>query len=75
MCGIVGSYIMSSSETISGMVEQIKHRGPDGSGLVDTQAGSLGHARLAILDVADGHQPMNYDQCIIQSWVGRNIMN
>ena len=44
------------------MVEQIEHRGPDGSGLIDTRAASLGHTRLAILDVVGGHQPMNCQQ-------------
>ena len=50
------------------MIEQIKHRGPDGNGLVDIPAGSLGHARLAILDVAGGRQPMNYEQ----HWISFN---
>lgn len=62
MCGITGSHPLTSAEAVQGMVEQIKHRGPDGHGVVDLAASSLGHTRLAILDVAGGQQPMNYNQ-------------
>jgi asparagine synthase (glutamine-hydrolysing) len=40
------------------MVERLRHRGPDGAGTTDTPVGSLGHTRLAIVDVASGHQPL-----------------
>jgi asparagine synthase (glutamine-hydrolysing) len=40
------------------MVERLRHRGPDGAGMTDTVVGSLGHTRLAILDVDGGHQPL-----------------
>jgi asparagine synthase (glutamine-hydrolysing) len=40
------------------MVRNISHRGPDGHGVTDIPNGTLGHTRLAILDVEGGHQPM-----------------
>ena len=41
------------------MRDTLVHRGPDGAGVhVDGQVG-LGHRRLAIVDVAHGHQPMH----------------
>lgn len=40
------------------MVESIKHRGPDESGFWEDSAASLGMARLSIIDVAGGHQPV-----------------
>jgi asparagine synthase (glutamine-hydrolysing) len=41
------------------MVSAIRHRGPDDSGVyVDRQTG-LGHARLSIIDLAGGIQPMS----------------
>lgn len=40
------------------MIGTIRHRGPDGSGIhADRQIG-LGHARLSIIDIAGGTQPM-----------------
>jgi asparagine synthase (glutamine-hydrolysing) len=58
MCGIAGSYRGSSPEHVQRMVERLRHRGPDGAGVTDTTVGSLGHTRLAIVDVAGGHQPL-----------------
>lgn len=42
------------------MIAALRHRGPDGSGVDSMASGALGHARLAILDVAGGRQPMHY---------------
>ena len=36
----------------------IKHRGPDGQGMINLPRATLGHTRLAIIDVEGGHQPM-----------------
>jgi len=41
------------------MVESLKRRGPDGSGIVSSGAITLGHTRLAIIDLSDhAAQPM-----------------
>jgi len=40
------------------MLERISHRGPDDSGSVDLEEGWLGHARLSIVDVGGGKQPL-----------------
>jgi asparagine synthase (glutamine-hydrolysing) len=37
----------------------LSHRGPDGDGFFDDAHASLGHRRLAIIDVAGGRQPMS----------------
>ena len=70
MCGIVGIVSMDQHETIDAerlrrMRDVLRHRGPDGAGLrVDGPVG-LGHRRLAIVDVASGHQPMaNEDESV-----------
>jgi asparagine synthase (glutamine-hydrolysing) len=57
MCGIAGAYEKVSRNDVNKMVMQIKHRGPDGEGVMPTDAGTLGHARLAIVDVDRGQQP------------------
>ncbi len=64
MCGICGVYNVQSGEPVSqGLVEQmthlISHRGPDDSGVyLDADMG-LGFARLSIIDLSGGHQPMS----------------
>lgn len=63
MCGIAGyvGQTFSPDHCLSEMINAIKHRGPDDSGIwFDKNAGiGLGHARLSILDLTSaGHQPM-----------------
>jgi asparagine synthase (glutamine-hydrolysing) len=68
MCGIVGSFPAIDQQILKNSLDCIRHRGPDEQQQVNTLGGSLGHARLAILDVADGHQPMQDGHC----WIAFN---
>lgn len=75
MCGIAGFFglptaLASPHQTLQQMVQAIAHRGPDASGFhIDAGAG-LGHARLSIIDLAGGRQPMaNADETI---WITFN---
>lgn len=69
MCGITGFYTrkQSNEQVIQSMVATINHRGPDSFGvfnrvLPNGNQLSLGHARLAIIDLTpEGHQPMIYN--------------
>lgn len=70
MCGIVGKYSLNeprpiSLDLIKQMISALHHRGPDESGIyLDDQVG-LGHARLSIIDLAGGSQPIhNEDQTL-----------
>jgi asparagine synthase (glutamine-hydrolysing) len=65
MCGIAGVFQYPANRVVSGMVKKLSHRGPDGNGVTDVPRGTLGHARLAILDVEGGHQPMHYQNTFI----------
>jgi asparagine synthase (glutamine-hydrolysing) len=72
MCGIAGTLNLGggpepSREELAGMVAQLRHRGPDGTGFyTDGQLG-LAHARLAIIDLVSGDQPIhNEDRSV---WV------
>jgi len=48
------------------MVDGIEHRGPDGRGFYHDAEISLGHARLSIIDIENGHQPVyNADQSVV----------
>jgi asparagine synthase (glutamine-hydrolysing) len=61
MCGIAGVYRQEAPAVVEGMLEKIAHRGPDGRGVRDVSAGTLGHTRLAIIDVEGGRQPMGFE--------------
>jgi asparagine synthase (glutamine-hydrolysing) len=41
------------------MIDRIRHRGPDDFGIHTDKGVGLAHARLSILDLACGHQPMH----------------
>jgi asparagine synthase (glutamine-hydrolysing) len=60
MCGIVGFVGSGDRADLISMSAAVAHRGPDGQGIFvdDVNKVFLGHRRLAILDVAGGHQPM-----------------
>src|SRR5881628_278096 len=70
MCGIVGIVGLNSREPVDETRLKIardvlRHRGPDGEGLWSEGPVGLGFRRLAIVDVAGGHQPMaNEDQTV-----------
>ncbi|MDY6792892.1 MAG: asparagine synthase (glutamine-hydrolyzing) [Thermodesulfobacteriota bacterium] len=69
MCGIAGIINFSSKEDMQDLLRRmiglLHHRGPDASGIyVDSNAG-LAHARLSIIDLSGGVQPIyNEDQSV-----------
>jgi asparagine synthase (glutamine-hydrolysing) len=60
MCGIAGFVGSGSRDVLAKMTSRLAHRGPDGEGLwVDEpHRVFLGHRSLAIVDLANGQQPM-----------------
>ena len=70
MCGING--IISNNQSldlseINQMNCMIKHRGPDGEGILKHKNILLGHVRLSIQDLSSkGHQPMSRDN---KKWI------
>lgn len=68
MCGIAGTYRSESPQFVDQMVIQLRHRGPDGEGVTNVDAATLGHTRLAIVDVTAGHQPLQDGQ----AWIAFN---
>lgn len=72
MCGIAGILNLDERpsvqlEELEGMVQQLYHRGPDGSGYYQKEKIGLGHARLSIIDLEGGAQPIhNEDESV---WV------
>ena len=65
MCGIAGIFnpnglndLKESSSPIREMVSALYHRGPDEQGVLISKIAHLGHARLSIVDIENGQQPM-----------------
>lgn len=71
MCGIAGFYnpdkdYQNHTSYYENILEQMshiqKHRGPDESGIWLFKHGGLSHARLSIIDLANGSQPMKKEE-------------
>jgi len=65
MCGIAGYLSTSGAAASAGpaweMIATLRHRGPDDVGVSVSGPAALAAARLSIIDVAGGHQPMAVD--------------
>ena len=64
MCAIAGIFGMETDDTtLSNMLETMRRRGPDASGMNFVHGGWLLHARLVVIDPEGGRQPMtlNWD--------------
>ena len=75
MCGIAGYFNLKGEsppdrELIGRMVNMIRHRGPDEFGAYMDNICALGQARLSIIDLATGSQPLsNEDETL---WITFN---
>lgn len=60
MCGIAGVWGGVDPAGVGEMVRLLQHRGPDAQGMHvdDTDAVTLGHSRLSIIDLDHGDQPL-----------------
>lgn len=59
MCGICGSFGSVPGHALESMVEAMRHRGPDDSGIFRDDVVSLGMTRLAVIDLSPlARQPM-----------------
>src|SRR5258705_3104616 len=58
MCGIAGQ-LGGAGARAPAMIEALTHRGPDGIRLEETAGASLAHARLSIIDLEGGWQPLH----------------
>ena len=72
MCGIAGIFNLSSAEPVrepllQQMITRLNHRGPDGTGFYTDNHVGLAHARLSIIDLEGGKQPIHNEDKTI--WV------
>jgi asparagine synthase (glutamine-hydrolysing) len=74
MCGIAGVITAggetASPEVLNGMIRMIRHRGPDEAGVHVEPGVGLAHARLSIIDLAGGGQPMHNEDSSL--WITFN---
>ncbi len=71
MCGIAGiinyKYPEQMKDTLCRMINLMHHRGPDAAGIYTSGPAGLAHARLSIIDLSGGDQPIyNEDKTV---WV------
>ncbi|HEU4603393.1 MAG TPA: asparagine synthase (glutamine-hydrolyzing) [Steroidobacteraceae bacterium] len=72
MCGLAGIFNLSDRSppqriALQRMIESLHHRGPDGYGFFNDSNCGLAHARLSIIDIAGGTQPIHNEEANI--WV------
>ena len=78
MCGI-GAILDpaggAGEHAVNGMVEALRHRGPDGQAVRRIGPLTLAHTRLAIIDVAGGDQPLDSEDGSVTAIVNGEIYN
>ncbi|MFO8012493.1 MAG: asparagine synthase (glutamine-hydrolyzing) [Phycisphaerae bacterium] len=75
MCGICGMIDFSAQAAdlearLPAMIQTLRHRGPDQEGTYADDHVGLGHARLSIIDVTDGRQPLSNEDGTV--WIAYN---
>jgi asparagine synthase (glutamine-hydrolysing) len=80
MCGIVGMVASASSQgpeqhDVERAVTALRHRGPDGGGVVREGAAVLGHTRLSIIDAEGGAQPLRNEDGTVSTVFNGEIWN
>ncbi len=70
ICGVADADRQPDLALVRQMMSRLHHRGPDGTGYVRDGGVVLGHTRLAIVDTANGAQPMGNEAATV--WVTFN---
>lgn len=80
MCGIAGAVWSDPGRVLSegdlaAMMTRLVHRGPDDAGVYRDDHAALGFRRLAIVDLAGGHQPLSNEQGTVWTVFNGEIYN
>src|SRR5574341_1251252 len=75
MCGIAGFLGEGDRAILERMLAALAHRGPDDAGTWVAPGVGLGNRRLAIIDLAGGHQPMTNEDQTLQVVFNGEIYN
>ena len=63
MCGIAG--VLGAEDSARPLIAPLVHRGPDGVRIEDAPGRSIAHARLSIIDLEGGWQPLHAAGCTV----------
>ena len=79
MCGIAGIINFNTPEdmrtTLTRMIGLLHHRGPDASGIYMNGQAGLAHARLSIIDLSGGDQPIHNEDRSVWTVFNGEIFN
>lgn len=80
MCGIAGGAgediaRHAGPEALRAMIGALRHRGPDGFGYHEAPGVALAHARLSIIDLSTGDQPIRNETGTVQVVFNGEIFN
>ncbi len=80
MCGIAGIARISGDRRIErreteSMIHALRHRGPDGFGYYNDDHVALAHARLSIIDLSTGDQPIHNEDKSVWTVFNGEIFN
>lgn len=79
MCGIAGILNFDRKrvepDLLQRMIAQVRHRGPDDCGIHTDKGVGLAHARLSIIDLASGQQPMSNEDRSVSIVFNGEIFN
>lgn len=80
MCGIAGSLIINRDSgathpDLATMIATLRHRGPDGTNHFKSRLCALAHARLSIIDLKTGAQPMSNEDDTVWTVLNGEIFN
>jgi len=75
MCGICGVFGRTDRDVVARMLATIRHRGPDDEFIVSGDGFTMATARLSIIDVAGGRQPLTNEDGTITASQNGEIYN
>lgn len=79
MCGIAGKLTFDGAPVQPGQIKRmvacLAHRGPDETGVYQADSIGLGHARLSIIDLQGGAQPMSSTDGLLRITFNGEIFN
>src|SRR5689334_16068501 len=75
MCGICGVFGRRDHDVVTRMLATIRHRGPDDEYIVSGDGLTMAAARLSIIDVPGGRQPLTNEDGTITASQNGEIYN